>query len=80
MSFLHVCHHSYLVIVAWIFAKYYGGGHTVIQCCMNSFVHTCMYSYYAASVMNKKLKTNHFLKRRITEIQLVRNIRTIHIN
>lgn len=38
---------------------------------INCFVHVIMYSYYFGSVYSTKLKTNYFIKRSITQLQIV---------
>lgn len=60
-----------MVPCAWLFVRFIGGGHTFFIPLINSFVHACMYVYYLITVWNKKYKNNSWLKRRITEIQLI---------
>lgn len=73
VTFLHVYHHSVMISCAWGMARFVGGGHAAFLPLINSFVHACMYGYYLFSVWNKDYKNNSWFKRRITELQLVRN-------
>jgi hypothetical protein len=42
VSFLHVYHHSGMVMLSWIGLKYVSGGHSVFMALINSFVHVIM--------------------------------------
>jgi hypothetical protein len=42
VSFLHVYHHSGMVLLSWIGLKYVAGGHSVFMGLINSFVHILM--------------------------------------
>ncbi|CAF0871662.1 unnamed protein product [Brachionus calyciflorus] len=70
ITFLHVFHHFSIVPVAWIAAKYFGGGQTFFGCMLNSIVHTIMYSYYGLSALGPNVQKYLWWKRYITQIQL----------
>ncbi|XP_051165729.1 elongation of very long chain fatty acids protein-like [Leptopilina boulardi] len=68
ISFLHVYHHTGMVIGAWGAVKYLPGGHITFLGLINSFVHIVMYSHYLAT----SLKLGKpWWKKYITQLQLV---------
>lgn len=50
---------------------FFTGGHPWLFGLLNCFVHVVMYSYYFGSIYSPKLKTNFFIKRSITQLQIV---------
>ncbi|KAL3276635.1 hypothetical protein HHI36_012007 [Cryptolaemus montrouzieri] len=70
VSFLHVYHHSLMIIFSWIAVKFVGGGLTAITGLANSFVHVVMYSYYFLSAYDVKYK-NTFIKKFVTQVQII---------
>lgn len=51
----------------------YSGGHPWLFGLLNCFVHFVMYGYYFGSVYRPSLKQNVFLKKSITQMQIVCN-------
>ncbi|XP_014247357.1 elongation of very long chain fatty acids protein 7-like [Cimex lectularius] len=76
ISFLHVYHHTGMVIANWICTKYVGGGHPVFFGTVNAFVHTIMYSYYFLTALYPQYKKSIWWKKHITEIQLIQFVVT----
>ncbi|XP_068630629.1 very long chain fatty acid elongase 4-like [Battus philenor] len=71
VSFLHVYHHSIMVIWAWICYLYLPSDHYVLIGAMNSFVHVIMYSYYGISSLGPQYTKYLWWKKHLTKIQLV---------
>ncbi|XP_058053838.1 elongation of very long chain fatty acids protein 4-like [Anopheles bellator] len=72
ISFLHVYHHVFTYLLAWIFAKYVGGSMLTYTIIVNSMVHMCMYSYYLMAVIPEYVPFKlSKLKRYITSIQII---------
>ncbi|XP_075210772.1 very long chain fatty acid elongase 7-like isoform X2 [Lycorma delicatula] len=79
VSFLHVYHHSVMILLGWIFTAYAPGGHAVYFGIINSFVHCIMYFYYLLMVIDPAYKTSVWWKKHLTQLQLVQFvIITIH--
>ncbi|CAH0554794.1 unnamed protein product [Brassicogethes aeneus] len=72
VSFLHIYHHFGMINITWIGVKFLGGGHSIFLGLINSFVHTCMYTYYFLSALDDKYKNISF-KKTITQIQLIQH-------
>ncbi|KAK0166808.1 hypothetical protein PV327_004291 [Microctonus hyperodae] len=68
ISFLHVYHHTGMVIGAWGGVKYLAGGHGTFLGLVNSFVHVIMYSHYFATSLKI---SKPWWKKYITQLQLV---------
>lgn len=71
VTFLHVYHHFGMVILTFFGVRFVPGGHSIFMGYVNCIVHVCMYSYYLVTAYDKKFKKNLWVKRRITELQLV---------
>ncbi|XP_053674777.1 elongation of very long chain fatty acids protein 4-like [Anopheles nili] len=72
ISFLHVYHHVFTYMLAWIFAKYVGGSMLTYTIIVNSLVHMCMYSYYLLAVIPKYVPFQlSKLKRYLTALQII---------
>ncbi|XP_035913944.1 elongation of very long chain fatty acids protein 4-like [Anopheles stephensi] len=72
ISFLHVYHHVFTYLLAWIFAKYVGGSMLTYTIIVNSLVHMCMYSYYLLAVIPNYVPFSlNKLKRYITALQII---------
>lgn len=72
VSFLHVYHHSGMIILGWIGTKFYAGGRTAFIPLINSIVHAIMYSYYLATILDKNRSRYDWIKKYITLLQMVR--------
>ncbi|KAK9507358.1 hypothetical protein O3M35_007231 [Rhynocoris fuscipes] len=77
ISFLHVYHHTAMVVATWLATRYIAGGHCVFFGTVNSFVHVIMYFYYFLTAIKPEYKKNIWWKRHITEIQLIQFIVTL---
>ncbi|XP_074649186.1 very long chain fatty acid elongase 4-like [Tubulanus polymorphus] len=70
LSFLHVYHHSTMVIIWWSGVKYVAGGQSFFIPLLNSFVHTMMYVYYGLAAIGPHMQKYLWWKRYMTRIQL----------
>ncbi|KAK7862879.1 hypothetical protein R5R35_011592 [Gryllus longicercus] len=71
ISFLHLYHHSNMVLLGWVGVKYFPGGHGTFLGLINTFVHTCMYTYYLIAVIYPH---NIWWKKYVTQLQLVQQM------
>jgi hypothetical protein len=71
ITFLHVFHHSTMLLIWWIVATWIPGGQVWLGAWLNSGVHVVMYLYYALSVI-PSLKDKLWWKKYITSMQLVK--------
>ncbi|XP_075224416.1 very long chain fatty acid elongase AAEL008004-like [Lycorma delicatula] len=76
VSFLHVYHHTGMVLATWIATKYVAGGHGVMFGTINAFVHMVMYSYYLLTTLYPEYKKSIWWKKHITELQLIQFVLT----
>ncbi|GFS17137.1 elongation of very long chain fatty acids protein [Elysia marginata] len=81
VTFLHVYHHSTMMVICWYVAKYIPGGEKFFNGGFNSLVHVFMYSYYALAAMGPGMQKHLWWKRYLTEFQLLQfvcvNIRAV---
>lgn len=75
-SFLHVYHHSGMIITGLIGTRYVAGGHAVSLGFVNSFIHAIMYSYYFLSAYDKSY-TEAKWKKYITQLQMLQFVSLI---
>ncbi|PIK59603.1 putative elongation of very long chain fatty acids protein 4 [Apostichopus japonicus] len=71
ISFLHVFHHSSMIINWWLGVKYVAGGQSYFLAMCNSFIHILMYSYYALAAIGPHMQKYLWWKRYMTQMQLV---------
>uniref|UniRef100_A0A1B6LNZ3 Elongation of very long chain fatty acids protein n=1 Tax=Graphocephala atropunctata TaxID=36148 RepID=A0A1B6LNZ3_9HEMI len=71
VTFLHVYHHTVMVVSTWIFLKYVRGEQIIAVGLVNSFVHVCMYTYYFLSSLGPSVQAYLWWKPYITRLQLV---------
>lgn len=71
ISFLHLYHHTGMVLLTWNAAKFLPGGHSIFTGFLNSIVHVVMYGYYLVSAFNPEYKNNIWWKKYITQMQIV---------
>ncbi|XP_058834326.1 elongation of very long chain fatty acids protein 7-like [Topomyia yanbarensis] len=71
VSFLHVYHHTGMVMLSWSGVKWFAGGHGVFMGFLNSFVHVVMYYYYFLTSVSPKYKGNVWWKKHITQLQII---------
>ncbi|KAK3699160.1 hypothetical protein QZH41_011882, partial [Actinostola sp. cb2023] len=70
ISFLHVYHHSTMVMLWWVGIKWVAGGQSFFSALINSFIHVIMYTYYGLSVF-PSLKKFLWWKKFLTQFQLL---------
>ncbi|CAF0732189.1 unnamed protein product [Adineta steineri] len=70
ITFLHVFHHSTMLIIWWIVMTWIPGGQAWLGPVLNSTVHVFMYAYYGLSVI-PALRNSLWWKRYITMFQLI---------
>lgn len=71
VSFLHVYHHSIMVLTGYLGTRFIPGGHASLLVIVNCFVHIFMYSYYLISAIDTSKKAFVWWKKHITHLQLV---------
>lgn len=72
ISFLHLYHHTGMVVLTWNATKFLPGGHGVFTGFINSIIHVIMYTYYLLALISPKYKNNLWWKKYITQMQMVR--------
>ncbi|GAB6032929.1 hypothetical protein CHUAL_012124 [Chamberlinius hualienensis] len=70
LTFLHVYHHSSMLLLCWVVGRWIPGGNGALGALTNSFVHVVMYSYYGLSVLGPTVTKYLWWKRYITILQL----------
>ncbi|KAI5710665.1 hypothetical protein M8J75_010539 [Diaphorina citri] len=70
VTFLHVYHHTAVVMFAWLAVKFVPGGHGVFFGTINCFIHVVMYSYYSLTLYNPEYK-NVWWKKYLTQMQMM---------
>ncbi|KAI5643774.1 GNS1/SUR4 family domain-containing protein [Phthorimaea operculella] len=71
VTFLHVYHHTGMVMLIWGAVTYYPGGHGTFIGVINAFVHVIMYSYYLLTVAMPSVKNSLWWKKYITQLQIL---------
>lgn len=71
VTFLHLYHHTGMVVLTWNATKFLAGGHGVFTGFINSIIHIIMYSYYLVALISPKYKNNLWWKKYITQMQMV---------
>uniref|UniRef100_A0A182QNU6 Elongation of very long chain fatty acids protein n=1 Tax=Anopheles farauti TaxID=69004 RepID=A0A182QNU6_9DIPT len=71
VSFLHVYHHTIMVLSASFFMRYLIGGHTFILGILNTLVHAIMYFYFFLTIYRPEVTRGATWKRYITLVQMV---------
>lgn len=71
LTFLHVYHHTVMVLWSYYYLKYAFGEQGVAIGFMNSFVHVIMYSYYFLAALGPHMKKFLWWKKYLTGLQLV---------
>ncbi|XP_075225871.1 uncharacterized protein LOC142327007 [Lycorma delicatula] len=79
ISFLHLYHHTVMVIVGWFFVAYIGAAMVAFFGAVNTFIHSVMYFYYLLTAARPEYKKSVWWKRHLTQLQLIQFIIvTIH--
>lgn len=73
ITFLHVFHHSFVLLMTWFYIKFAPGGSTAMFPIVNGMVHTIMYTYYILSTF-ESMKPYLWWKKYVTTIQLIQFI------
>ncbi|XP_019870260.1 elongation of very long chain fatty acids protein-like [Aethina tumida] len=71
VTFLHLYHHTFMLYVGWIGARFVPGGHLIFMGLINSFVHIIMYTYYMLAAMGPEYQKYLWWKKHITLIQMI---------
>ncbi|KAJ9592173.1 hypothetical protein L9F63_001289, partial [Diploptera punctata] len=71
VSFLHVFHHTIIMVLAWFHLKYLPGIQGVVMGFLNSGVHIFMYLYYMLAAMGPAYQKYVWWKKHMTRIQLI---------
>ncbi|KFB34998.1 AGAP003196-PA-like protein [Anopheles sinensis] len=70
VSFLHVYHHTVMVLSSAFFLRYLCGGHAFVLGLLNTFVHAVMYGYFFLSIYWPEVTRGASWKRYITLLQM----------
>ncbi|XP_058124489.1 elongation of very long chain fatty acids protein 4 [Anopheles ziemanni] len=71
VSFLHVYHHTIMVLFTWFYLKYIPGMQAAFIGVLNSFVHIIMYSYYLIAALGPRYQKYLWWKKYMTTLQLL---------
>jgi len=71
ISFLHVYHHTNMVIFTWTYLKFIQDPHGLLVGWLNASVHTVMYSYYFLAALGPHMRKYLWWKKYITKFQMV---------
>jgi hypothetical protein len=71
ITFLHVYHHSTILVASYFGDKFVGGGNSFILLLLNSLVHTVMYAYYGLASLGPHMQPYLWWKKYLTQLQLV---------
>lgn len=69
ITFLHVFHHSFVLLMTWFYFRIAPGGSSAMFPIVNGLVHTIMYVYYILSTFDS-VKPYLWWKKYVTTIQL----------
>merc|ERR1719155_138907 len=56
ISFLHVYHHTSMLLLQWSLVKYIPGGVSYFGPMLNCFIHTLMYAYYGLAAIGPHMQ------------------------
>ncbi|XP_055541048.1 elongation of very long chain fatty acids protein AAEL008004-like [Wyeomyia smithii] len=79
VSFLHVYHHTAMVLIPFFYARLYPGGHGSMLGLINTYVHAAMYFYFFLSVYRPELTKNVRWKKYITMLQMTQFVMLVFI-
>lgn len=77
VTFLHVYHHSNMVLATWSYLKYIKGEQGAIVGWINAVVHTCMYSYYFLATLGPSVRKYLWWKKYLTRLQMTQFVLVI---
>ncbi|XP_015366755.1 PREDICTED: elongation of very long chain fatty acids protein AAEL008004-like [Diuraphis noxia] len=75
VTFLHIYHHSMVLMFGWSIIKFYPGGQIILFGTINAFVHVVMYSYYFLTILKPEYK-KAWWKKHLTQLQLIQFVIT----
>ena len=70
LTFLHVYHHSSMIMMGWIMANFAPGGNSVFGPALNCDIHVLMYSYYFLASFGPKMQKYLWWKKYLTRLQI----------
>ncbi|KAG0424366.1 hypothetical protein HPB47_028414 [Ixodes persulcatus] len=70
ITYLHVVHHSLVVLNGWLYLNFGGGGQLIMVLCFNTLVHVVMYGYYFLSSLGPRIQKYLWWKRYLTRLQI----------
>lgn len=70
VTFLHVYHHTSMVIIIWTVGKYFPGKEGAFAGLINACIHVCMYIYYTIASFGDKFQGHLKYKRHLTLLQI----------
>ncbi|XP_053691109.1 elongation of very long chain fatty acids protein AAEL008004-like [Sabethes cyaneus] len=79
VSFLHVYHHTVMVLIPFFYARLYPGGHGSMLGLINTYVHAAMYFYFFVSVYQPELVKDVRWKKCITILQMTQFVALVFI-
>merc|ERR1719494_1638355 len=59
ISFLHVYHHTSMLLLQWSLVKYIPGGVSYFGPMLNCFIHTLMYAYYGLAAIGPHMQSTY---------------------
>lgn len=71
VTFLHVYHHSAMVVAVAVSVRFLPAGHATMLGILNCIVHCMMYGYYLVSALNENVKRSIWWKKYITQVQMI---------
>ncbi|KAL5243380.1 hypothetical protein ACI65C_010790 [Semiaphis heraclei] len=71
VTFLHVYHHSNMVITCWAYLRFIKGEQSTLPGGINSFIHTIMYFYYFLAALGPQMQPYLWWKRYLTRMQIL---------
>lgn len=71
ITFLHVYHHTTMIITGWSYLKYIKGEQGALLGWINCWVHTVMYFYYFLSALGPSMRPHLWWKKYLTRLQIV---------
>uniref|UniRef100_A0A3Q2Y7Y9 Elongation of very long chain fatty acids protein n=1 Tax=Hippocampus comes TaxID=109280 RepID=A0A3Q2Y7Y9_HIPCM len=79
LTFLHVYHHSTMILNCWLGLKYTPGGQSFMSGLVNSLIHVVMYFYYGLAAFGPSMTKYLWWKSYLTILQLLQFlVVTIH--
>lgn len=71
ITFLHVYHHSNMVITCWAYLRFIKGEQGTLPGVLNSFIHTVMYFYYFLAALGPHMQPYLWWKKYLTRMQII---------